>query len=93
MSGQKIAFEQYDLWNFPSMQTYIHVNDTDQVQARLTYTNAPLLEKMNVHIVEENPPAEVKAVEKENEAGVVTADDPGAKVHMALSSLLMMALG
>jgi gentisate 1,2-dioxygenase len=79
VSGQRIDFEQYDLWNFPSMQTYIHVNDTDEVQARLTYTNAPLLEKMNVHIVEENPPADIKAVEKDQEEGVVAADDPRRK--------------
>lgn len=62
VGGKKIEFEQYDLWNFPSMQTYIHVNDTDEIQARLTYTNAPLLEKMNVHIVEEDPAPDVHAV-------------------------------
>jgi gentisate 1,2-dioxygenase len=28
---------------------------------RLTYSNAPLLEKLNVHIVDENPPAEPEA--------------------------------
>ena len=32
------------------------------LQVRLTYSNAALLEKMNVHVVEENPPA-VEAVE------------------------------
>ena len=28
------------------------------MQVRLTYSNAALLEKMNAHIVEENPPTE-----------------------------------
>ena len=75
VGGKKIAFEQYDVWNFPSMQTYIHVNDTDEVQARITYTNAPLLEKMNVHIVEEDPPPDVHAV------GEPTDDAPDPKTQ------------
>jgi gentisate 1,2-dioxygenase len=62
VGGKRIEFEQYDVWNFPSMQTYIHVNDTDSVQARLSYSNAPLLEKMNVHIVEEDPPPDIHVV-------------------------------
>lgn len=70
VGGKRIDFEQYDVFNFPSMQTYWHVNDTDQVQARLTYTNAPLLEKMNVHIVEEDPPVEMRDVNAPKE-------DPG----------------
>jgi gentisate 1,2-dioxygenase len=65
VGGKRIDFEQYDVFNFPSMQTYTHVNDGDGVQARLSYSNAALLEKMNVHIVEEDPPADVRAVEEE----------------------------
>ncbi len=34
-----------------------HVNDTKDLQVRLTYSNSALLEKMQVHIVDENPPA------------------------------------
>jgi len=78
VAGKKIAFEQYDLFNFPSMQTYIHVNDTDEVQARLTYSNAALLEKMNVHIVEEDPPADIQAVLAED-GDVAAEDDPRRK--------------
>jgi gentisate 1,2-dioxygenase len=78
VGGKRIDFEQYDLFNFPSMQTYFHVNDTDEIQARLTYTNAPLLEKMNVHIVEEDPPADMKVVEEAKE-GEVAHDDPRRK--------------
>lgn len=32
-----------------------HINDTNDLHLRLTYSNAPLLEKMNVHIVDEDP--------------------------------------
>ena len=65
VDGQKIEFGQYDVWNHKSFATYWHVNDTDKVQARLTYSNAALLEKMNVHIVEENPKLEVVHAEEE----------------------------
>ena len=33
-----------------------HGNDGHDVLVRLTYSNAPLLEMMNIHYVEENPP-------------------------------------
>ena len=52
--GQKIDFEQYDVWNTPSMAPYSYVNDGADLQVRLTYSNAALLEKMNVHVVEDD---------------------------------------
>ena len=77
IGGKKIEFEQYDVWNFPSMQTYLHVNDSDQIHARMTYSNAALLEKMNVHVVEEDPPVEMQAVGAEEKAE--EEDDPRKK--------------
>ncbi len=56
VAGRRIAFRQYDAWNHPSYATYRHVNDTKNLQARLTYSNAPLLEMLRVHIVDEDPP-------------------------------------
>ena len=54
--GQKrISYGQYDVFNTPSYQTYVHVNDTDAPHVRFTYSNAALLEKLRVHLVEENP--------------------------------------
>jgi gentisate 1,2-dioxygenase len=74
INGKRIDFGQYDTWNFPSMATYRHVNDSDDLHVRFTYSNAPLLEKMNVHVVEENPPApELKAVETEDKAEAAEA--------------------
>ena len=52
---KRIAFSQYDVWNHPSWHAAWQVNDADELQVRLTYSNAPLLEKMNVHVVDENP--------------------------------------
>ena len=56
VGGTRLGFEQYDVWNTPSMQTYWHVNHANDIQVRLTYSNAALLEKMNIHLVDENPP-------------------------------------
>lgn len=74
VNGQRIAFRQYDVWNHNAFATYTHHNDTAAVQARLTYSNAALLEKLNVHIVDENPPA-VAEVSREEES----ANDPRRK--------------
>ena len=65
VGGRQIAFQQYDVWNHPSYRPYRHVNDGKQVQVRLTYSNAPLLEMLRVHVVDEDPPltGEVAAVE------------------------------
>ena len=56
IDGRKRSFAQYDVWVTPSMATYLHINDTHEVQVRLVYSNAALLEKMNVHYVDPHPP-------------------------------------
>jgi gentisate 1,2-dioxygenase len=54
--GREVAFGLYDVWVVPGLTPYFHVNPTDRLQVRLTYSNAALLEKMRVHFVDENPP-------------------------------------
>ena len=77
VNGKKIGFAEYDVYNFPSMGTYWHVNDSKNLHARLTYSNAPLLEKMNVHIVDENPPPTMELVEQAERARAAeTEPDP-----------------
>jgi gentisate 1,2-dioxygenase len=56
VGGKRIQFEQYDVFNIPSWTTYEHVNDTESLQVRLAYSNSALLEKINIHIVDEDPP-------------------------------------
>lgn len=56
VNGKVIRYEQYDVWNTPAWAVYTHENDSKELQVRLTYSNSPLLEKMKVHVVEENPP-------------------------------------
>lgn len=55
VDGRSRRFEQYDVWNTPSMSTYVHVNDGGERQVRLTYSNAALLEKMDIHYVDDDP--------------------------------------
>lgn len=59
IDGVRIGYGRYDVFCTPSMATYVHRNDSDDVHARLTYSNAALLEKLNVHYVEENPTDEL----------------------------------
>ena len=55
ISGKRIDYTQYDVWNTPPWAVYQDFNDTDELQTRLTYSNGPLLEKLNIHIVDEDP--------------------------------------
>ncbi len=56
IGGRQISFKQFDVWNHPSYLPYRHVNDGSALQVRLTYSNAPLLEMLRVHLVDEDPP-------------------------------------
>jgi gentisate 1,2-dioxygenase len=56
VEGKQIPFSQYDVWNHPSYLPYRHVNNSDALHVRFTYSNAPLLEMLKVHLVEHNPP-------------------------------------
>ena len=64
VGGKRFQVALHDVWNTPSMHNYWHGNDTNEVQVRLTYSNASLLEMMNIHDVEENP-APIEPVEHE----------------------------
>jgi gentisate 1,2-dioxygenase len=76
--GQQVRFERYDVWNHPSYAPYWFENDTDGVQVRLTYSNAPVLEKLGVHLVDENPPEE--PVVRDEPAADAAAGPPADRV-------------
>ena len=67
VAGRHIAFAQYDVWNHPSYAIYRHVNDGKDLQARLTYSNAPLLQHMQVYLPEDEPSVEPHPVEDAEE--------------------------
>ncbi len=56
VGGRRWDVNLYDVWNTPSMQPYWHQNTGSGLFVRLTYSNAALLDMMNVHYAEENPP-------------------------------------
>jgi gentisate 1,2-dioxygenase len=58
VAGEKVEFGRYDVWYTPALTTYFHENDGAELQVRLTYSNAPLLEKIRVHFVDPHPPEE-----------------------------------
>ena len=55
VNGRKIAFSQYDVYNVPSWTAHSRTNDGDGLQVFLTYSNAALLQHMQVHQYEVNP--------------------------------------
>jgi gentisate 1,2-dioxygenase len=50
-----VDFDRYDVWNVPSYRTYWYQNDTDELQVRLDYSNAPVLEKLHVLLSDDDP--------------------------------------
>jgi gentisate 1,2-dioxygenase len=67
--GEKtFAFDQYDVWCTPSMAPYAYRNTSSDVHVRLAYSNAALLEKMHVHVVESDfPPPDERATDEEGD--------------------------
>ena len=52
-TGEKrIEAGRWDVWNIPSMQVHAYENPSDDLFVRLSYSNAPLLEKMGIHFIE-----------------------------------------
>jgi len=72
--------QQYDCWNHPSWVPYTLANTGAEPFVRLTYSNAPLLEKMNVHLVEQVAELSVDS------ALAVQADGEGAMADDRRSS-------
>lgn len=70
---RRIDYKKYDVLTTPPWSIYQHFNDTDELQVRLSYSNSPLLEKLNVYIVEEDPKVETE-VEGENREEAAAAD-------------------
>ncbi len=56
MDDQTFPFKQYDLLTTPAMSVHKYVNDTKSVQVRLRYSNSPMLERLKIHWLDEDPP-------------------------------------
>ncbi len=53
IGGRSVEWGQYDTWSTPPWMVHQHVNDSDDIQVRLSYSNSGLLDLLGVHVVEE----------------------------------------
>jgi gentisate 1,2-dioxygenase len=88
IDGKCIRYDQYDVWNTPAWSVYEHLNDTNDLQVRLTYSNSALLEKMQVHIVDENPP--VNGAAKEEDGAHTHAHNPFGTFQLTEDGAFLM---
>ncbi len=79
VQGRDLCIAERDVWNTPSMQIHSYRNDGSVPWVRLSYSNAPLLEKLEVHYVEEfegdTPPADRHAKAAPAATGGASARD------------------
>ncbi len=85
VDGRALAVSKWDVWNVPSMRVHSYRNEGREPMVRLSYSNAPVLEKLDVHFVEENPepvkadPAAVPGKQRSRDlAGRIQLGDEGA---------------
>lgn len=55
---REFGVSRFDVWNTPAMEPVSYRNDGDELFVRLSYSNAPLLERLEVHYVDPNPRVE-----------------------------------
>ncbi len=61
VAGRRFEVARYDVWNHPAWTPHVHANDTRELQVRLTYSNAALLQKLHVYVVDPDPPSPTDA--------------------------------
>ena len=54
IAGTEITFTERDTWSTPPWAIHQHINDTDELQVRLSYSNSALLDRLQVHIVDDS---------------------------------------
>ncbi|HZO37334.1 MAG TPA: cupin domain-containing protein [Solirubrobacteraceae bacterium] len=53
IGGRKIEWNEYDTFTTPPWAIHQHINNSDELHVRLSYSNAGLLDALGVHVVEE----------------------------------------
>lgn len=75
IEGAKIDGQLHDVWNIPSMRVHSHANTGSQPWVRLTYSNAPLLNYLEVLFSEEGD-----SIEEEEKGTENMNDEKSAKI-------------
>jgi gentisate 1,2-dioxygenase len=84
VGGRTIEWGRYDTWTTPPWTVHQHINDTDEVQVRLSYSNSGLLDLLGIHVHEEtedldpNQPLGDPDAERELSSRGETIGDDGA---------------
>lgn len=75
VGGKTLRYRRYDVWNHPSYTPYVHRNSGRSLLVRLTYSNVPLLQNLNIYLQEDLAGAPGEAAEP---APVGTSTKPAA---------------
>ena len=89
VKDRRFVLSKWDVCNIPSMQTFTHHNTGSELWVCLTYSNAPLLEKMGVNYFEVDPqqldvstkPAAVSAQYNRETAPDIAIGQAGARLR------------
>ena len=65
-AGKTFQVEKFDVWNTPAMQPVTYRNDGKDLFVRLSYSNAPLLERLEVHYVDDSSGASRRPEQGDN---------------------------
>ncbi|MEZ5075921.1 MAG: cupin domain-containing protein [Solirubrobacterales bacterium] len=86
IGGRTVEWGLHDTWSTPPWMVHQHVNDTDEISVRLSYSNSGLLDLLGVHVFEDaddldpNQPMGDPEAELERSARGETIGDDGAAV-------------
>ncbi|MEO7242380.1 MAG: AraC family ligand binding domain-containing protein [Variovorax sp.] len=89
--GEKtIAFNEFDVWNHPSFTPYSHKNTGKELQVRLTYSNTPLLQNLNIYLPEDYTAGAPAAGNDEKHADDPTRKSPFGMIPIGEDGGLLM---
>ena len=93
IAGKEVSFKERDVWSTPPWAIHQHVNDTDDIQVRLSYSNSGLLDLLQVHVIDNEAgldPREAlgdpSLVENLDRGDVITADGAALLTYEQLIS-------
>lgn len=87
IGDRDFAVSRFDVWTTPTLEPVSYRNDGPDLFVRLSYSNAPLLEKLEVHFVDQNPKVQAPG------SGPATAGAAGPRARDRAESIEIGADG
>ena len=85
IGGRSIEWGRHDTWSTPPWMVHQHVNDSDEINVRLSYSNSGLLDLLGVHVFEDTddldpnqPIGDPVAELEQSQRGEVVGEDGAA---------------